>query len=73
MGSRRLLAAGLFLVSCFAYFSTLKIEVICSSETYVDFYRAIWRCIPEDRTLQFTQRSHHVTAQFIFRFSMLAS
>jgi hypothetical protein len=36
---------------CLVYSSTLKIEVICSSETSVDFQRTTWRYIPEDRTL----------------------
>jgi hypothetical protein len=39
------------LVSCPAYFSTLKMEVICSSETSVDFQRTTRRYIPEDSTL----------------------
>jgi hypothetical protein len=30
-------AGGSLLVSCTAYFSTLKMEAICSSETSVDF------------------------------------
>jgi hypothetical protein len=38
------------LVSCPAY-STLKMEVIRSSETSVDFQRTTQRYIPEDRTL----------------------
>jgi hypothetical protein len=38
------------LVSCLAYSSTLMIEAIRPSETPVDFYRATWRYIPEDRT-----------------------
>jgi hypothetical protein len=35
------------LVSCTAY-SIMKMEVICSSETSVDFWRATRRSIPED-------------------------
>jgi hypothetical protein len=34
-----------------AYFWTLKMEVICSSETSVDFQRSTRRYIPRDRTL----------------------
>jgi hypothetical protein len=34
-----------------AYFSTLKIEVTCSSEMSVDFQRTTRRYVPEDRTL----------------------
>jgi hypothetical protein len=40
------------LVSCSAYSSTLKMEVICSSETLVDFLRTTRRYIPEDSSLQ---------------------
>jgi hypothetical protein len=40
------------LVSCSAYSSTLKMEVICSSETSVDFQQTTRHYIPEDRTLQ---------------------
>jgi hypothetical protein len=41
------------LVSCSAYFSTLKMEAICSSETSVDSQRTARRYtrIPEDGTL----------------------
>jgi hypothetical protein len=39
------------LVSCLTYFSTLKLEVICSSETSVDFQRTTRCCIPEERAL----------------------
>jgi hypothetical protein len=39
------------LVSCSAYFSTLKTEAICSSETSVDFQWTTRRYIPEDSTL----------------------
>jgi hypothetical protein len=37
------------LVSCLAYSSTLKVEVIRSSETSVDFQRITRRYIPEDK------------------------
>jgi hypothetical protein len=40
------------LVSCLAYYSTLKMNETCSYEMLVDFQRTIRRCIPEDRTLQ---------------------
>jgi hypothetical protein len=39
------------LVSCSAYFLTLKMEAICSSETSVDSQRTTWHYIPEDGTL----------------------
>jgi hypothetical protein len=39
------------LVSCSAYFFTLNMEVICSSETSVDFQRITQHYIPEDGTL----------------------
>jgi hypothetical protein len=44
-----LLDACLSLVSCLAHSSTLKMEMIRSSETSVDFHRAIRRYILEDR------------------------
>jgi hypothetical protein len=34
--------------SCSAYFSTLKMEVICSSETSVDFQQTTQHYIPEE-------------------------
>jgi hypothetical protein len=39
-------------VSCLAYFFTLKLEAICSSETLVDFQWATWHYIPEDSTVK---------------------
>jgi hypothetical protein len=39
------------LVSCFAYYSTVKTETTYSSETLLEFQRATWHEIPEDRTL----------------------
>jgi hypothetical protein len=39
------------LVSCSAYFSTLKMEAICSSETSADFKQTTCRYIPDDSTL----------------------
>jgi hypothetical protein len=40
------------LVSCVAYSSTLKMEVICFPKTSVDFQWTTWHYIPEDSTLQ---------------------
>jgi hypothetical protein len=37
--------------SCLAYFSTLKTEVVCSSEMSVDFHQTAWHYITEDRIL----------------------
>jgi hypothetical protein len=37
---------------CLAYSSTMKMEVIFSSKTSVDFQRTRPRYIPEDRTVQ---------------------
>jgi hypothetical protein len=34
-----------------AYSMILKMEVTCSSETWVDFQQAAWRYVPEDRNL----------------------
>jgi hypothetical protein len=45
------LPPALTLVSCSAYFSTLKMEAIRSSETSVDSQRTTWRYIPEDGTV----------------------
>jgi hypothetical protein len=45
-----LLAACFLLVSRVAYFSTLKLEAICSSETTADSQLAIRLYIPEDKT-----------------------
>jgi hypothetical protein len=60
------------LVSCSAYYSTLNMEAICSSETSVDFQRTTQRYIPEDNILnsQFVYAYHlcsflsHFTAIF---------
>jgi hypothetical protein len=46
-----LLATCFTLVSYLAYYSTLKMEAICSSEASVEFQRITRRYIPEDRTL----------------------
>jgi hypothetical protein len=46
---RTLLAACLMMVSCLAYYSTLKIEAKCSSETAIYFHQTTRRYIPEDR------------------------
>jgi hypothetical protein len=40
------------LVSCLAYSSTLKMEVMCSSEMSVDFHRTTGCYNPEDTALQ---------------------
>jgi hypothetical protein len=45
-----LLATLFMLVSCFDYYSTLKM-VTNSAETSIDFQRTTWRYIPEDRIL----------------------
>jgi hypothetical protein len=46
------LPSAVTLVSCTAYFSTMKMEAIYSSETSVDTQQTIWPYIPEDGTLQ---------------------
>jgi hypothetical protein len=46
-----LLAACFMLDSYLAYYSTLKMKAVCSSETSIDFQRTTWRYIPEDRLL----------------------
>jgi hypothetical protein len=52
---RNILPPALTLLSCSAYFSTLKMEAICSSVTLVDFQWATQRYIPQDSTLH----NHH--------------
>jgi hypothetical protein len=47
---RTLLSTCFTLVSCLAYFSTLKMEAKCSSETSVDFKRITRCCTPENKT-----------------------
>jgi hypothetical protein len=47
-----LLVACYIPVSCFDCSSTLKMEVVFSSETYVGCHRATRRYIPEGGTLQ---------------------
>jgi hypothetical protein len=44
-----LLAASLLPVSFLSYRSTLKMELICSSKTLMDFHRTTLCYIPEDR------------------------
>jgi hypothetical protein len=39
------------LVSCLAYYSTVKMEAICSSDTSVDVNQTIRCYVPKDRTL----------------------
>jgi hypothetical protein len=46
-----LLDACFTLVSCLAYYSTLKMEATCSSETFFDFHWTVRRYIPEDRNI----------------------
>jgi hypothetical protein len=49
--SRDLLVICLMLVFCLAYFSTLRMEMTCSSETSIDFQRTTLHYVPEDRAL----------------------
>jgi hypothetical protein len=46
--------------SCLAYFFTLKMEAICSSETSVNFHRPTQRCTPKDRALAIAPSVHPV-------------
>jgi hypothetical protein len=57
---RGLPSTSFMLVSCFAYSCALKMEVICSSETSVEFQCNARRYIPEDRTLQQRVKLHNV-------------
>jgi hypothetical protein len=54
------LATCFTLLSCSAYFRTLKMVATCSSETSVDFKLTTWRYIPDDRTLYNHLKSHVV-------------
>jgi hypothetical protein len=56
--SRALLATCFMLVSCLAYYLTLKIEVTYSSKTSVDFQWTTQHYIPEDRTAPLTLAVH---------------
>jgi hypothetical protein len=46
-----LLVKCLMLISCLAYFLTLKMEATCSPKMSVAFQQTTWHYIPEDRTL----------------------
>jgi hypothetical protein len=48
---RALLYMSFVLVSCLAYYLTLRMEVTCSSKMLVDFQLTTWCSVPEDRTL----------------------
>jgi hypothetical protein len=50
------------------YFSALRMEAICSSETSVDFQRTTRHYIPEDSTLQdmATFRGHVFLVPYIY-------
>jgi hypothetical protein len=50
--SRLRLVPAFTLICCWTYYSTLKMEAICSSETSVHFPRTTLRYIPEDSTLR---------------------
>jgi hypothetical protein len=45
-----------YAISCFAHSSTLKMEVIYSSEKSIDFHRTPLRYIPEEGTLRIVCR-----------------
>jgi hypothetical protein len=49
--SKQSLLPDIWLVTCLAYPSTLKMEAICFSETSVDFHRSTPKYIPEHRTV----------------------
>jgi hypothetical protein len=56
------------IVSCSAYFYTLKMETICSSETSVDFERTTRRYIPDDSTLHNHRCENLKSYKFILSF-----
>jgi hypothetical protein len=62
---QRLKQATFMLVSWLSYSSALKMEVVCSSETLLDFHWTTWHHIPVDRTLVTTVKtSDPVTLEF---------
>jgi hypothetical protein len=44
-------AVHFMLVSCFAYYATLKMTATYCSETSVDFQQTMWRYITEDKLI----------------------
>jgi hypothetical protein len=57
-------AACFMLVYCLAYSSTLKMEVICSSETLVGFLWISCDNIPKDITVQHTTWQNSTLAEW---------
>jgi hypothetical protein len=55
------------LISCLAYFSTLKMEVTFSSEMSVDFLQSTWRYTPDDRPLVLERPSVYFPANVEMR------
>jgi hypothetical protein len=45
-------------VSCFDYSSTMKMEVICSSESSAGFHRAARNCVQDNITLRSHRRDN---------------
>jgi hypothetical protein len=63
-----LFATCFILVSCLTYYSTMKMEDKCSSETSVDFQWTTRRYIPVDRTLHHQEviLGHHIKYNSMF-------
>jgi hypothetical protein len=59
------------LVSCLAYFSTLKIDAICFYKTKVNFHHIVRRYIPEDGALPSRLCENFKPTIFIFVVSIL--
>jgi hypothetical protein len=53
------------LLSCLAFYSTLKMEVACPSETSVDFQSTTRRYIVDDVTLQTKTLVRHIDHPFV--------
>jgi hypothetical protein len=72
--SKALLAAYFMLVSYMANSSNLKMEVICSSETPINFHWTTQHYIPEDRILHnhCCENLKSNIMQFIFQLSQLS-
>jgi hypothetical protein len=53
--NQAILAASFLFVTCLAYFLTVKMEAMCSTETLVNYKWTKWHHIPENCTLHVTE------------------
>jgi hypothetical protein len=63
----QLLATCFTLVSCLAYFLTMKMEVPCSSKMLADLQQITWRYIPEDKVF-LTMAARTLNPTWLLRF-----